>query len=70
MLRVRHEAHHIAPLVADSRHVADGTVRAAALVAQDDLVVPLELLDELGRGEPAALTVLDGDHEPLASLAP
>ena len=44
MLGVRHQAEDVPCLVADARNVCDGTVRVLARgVAQDDLVVPVEL---------------------------
>ena len=45
MLGVRHQAHHVAALVADARDVVDGAVARLA-VAQHDLVVRLQLGDE------------------------
>src|ERR1700704_714575 len=64
VLRMGHQAHHVATLVADAGDVVDGAVARLA-VAQDNLTVRLELPHELGRGEPAAVAVLDRDHDPL-----
>src|SRR6266581_9375319 len=69
VLRMGHEAHDVAALVADAGDVVDGAVARLA-VAQDNLTVRLELAHELGRREPAAVAVLDGDRDALAGRAP
>ena len=51
----------------DARDVADRAVRVLARrVAEHDLPVRLEALDELVVGEPAAVAVLDGDRQRVA----
>ena len=68
VLRVGHQSQHVAALVADAGDVVDGAVARLA-VAQDNLTVCLELAHELRRREPAAVAVLDGDHDALPDRA-
>ena len=70
VLGVGHQAEHVPCLVADPGHVGDRAVRVlAGRVAEEDLPVRLELLEQLRVGEPAALAVLDRDRERLPRVA-
>jgi hypothetical protein len=69
VLRVRHQPHDVGVGIGDAGDVGDGAVRVVAVVAEDDLPVGLELLEQLGIREIAPLAVLDGDCQPLARLA-
>ena len=54
----------------DACDIGEGAVRVRVrLVAQDDLVVRLELGEKLGRSEPAAVAVLHRNREELAFRA-
>ena len=66
MLRMRHQAHHVPGLVRHGSHIGHRAVRILTrLVAEDDLAAAFELAEQLRRREPAALAVLDRDHEAL-----
>src|SRR5688572_33461323 len=65
-----HEPHDVPGAVADAGHVSRGAVRVRAVdVAEDDLALAFELFEQRVRGEEAALTVLDRDHEPVSNRA-
>ena len=71
---MRHEAHDVAPHVADARHVVQGAVRIASVsprtvgahVAEDDLVPREHLLVHPRLGGPVPVGVRDGHAEDVA----
>src|SRR5687767_6317789 len=67
---MRHQPEDVAALVRDAGDGSRGSVRVVAVVAQDDLAVRLELVEQLVIRVEAALSVLDRDDEPLADSAP
>src|SRR5712691_10487377 len=64
VLGMRHQAHHVPPLVDDARNVISRTVDRLR-IAQHDLAPSVELVVEGVVGVPAALTVLDRNREAL-----
>ena len=68
MLGMRHQPHHVAPLVDHARHVIERTVHRLP-VTQDDLSSRVELGVELVVCVPVSLAVLDGDGEHASLLA-
>ena len=68
VLRMRHEAHDVAGLVADAGDVALGAVRVQARVVGDDAALGLELVEHDLVGLEAALAVLQRHDDALPGL--
>src|SRR5579884_2603148 len=68
VLGMRHQAEHVAPLVADAGDVGNRPVARLA-VAHDNLTIRFELSHDLRRRIPPSVTVLDGNDDALAHRA-
>src|SRR6185312_9205837 len=68
MLRMRHQADDVAAGVRDSRDIVHRAVRVHADVAEHDLALTLETRELLGRGDEAALAVLERNDDLGAGL--
>src|SRR5665647_1874726 len=66
MLRMRHEAHHVAGFVGDPGDVAAGSVRVPAGVAEHDTPLCLELVERPLVRDKLPVLVLQRDGDPLA----
>ncbi len=66
MLRVRHEANHIAALVREPSDVVEGTIGVRATVTERDEALSIETLQGFGVSDEATVSILEGNDNFIA----